>query len=434
MSFVADLSERYFAGRLSPEVLALLAPIDGERAEVQNFVERMGRQFHRTGIRAEDVAESFALIVGTFLPKILPGAWGGAVPPVTQHGRHRKIDEYLARNPWRALSPGDALLDLGCGFPPLTTIETAERFPEVRVVGTDPSFGRYLVRKANGDYAVFDRNGDLLYFQPAITEIARWESLYHDPAATRRHFSELRDALRPLLPPETDGTASVTRDGVELVREPVKAFERPNARFEKFGFGAAGLRDFAVARCFNVLYYFDNAFRREALDWLAGVLIEGGICVSGGNWSNSRSARYTVHRVEHGALVAREFAFSIENLRPLELVTVFTLHDRDHDLTLLSSALAVLRGDEQFRRDVDRRIDEVQAEIGFCARKPNGYLGGIQPGADPALLGTATQSIGLALEREGYPERAAGLLESRGFRAWVNCVGHVAFDPISAPA
>jgi hypothetical protein len=433
MSFVGELNERYFDGRLSPEVLALMASIDAERPEVQALVERMCRHLHRQRIEAHDLSEGLAFVTGYYLPRILPGAWGGVVPPITQQGRHASIDEYLARNPWRRLEDGDRLLDLGCGFPPVTTLDTADRLPGVHIVGADPSFGRFLVREASGDYAVFDERGDLLYFQAGAMDVRRWEALYADPAATRRRFSSYRDSLCELLPEDETGTGAVSREGVELVRNPVKTFERGNARFERLGVGSGGLSGFAAVRCFNVLYYFDAAFRREALAWLAGVLVEGGISITGGNWSRSRFARYTVHRVEHGSMVAREFAFSIENVRPLEVVALFALHEGDHDLTLLSSLIGALRSDDRFRHDVDRRIDEVQAEIGFCARKPNGYLGAITPDTDARVIATAAERVGLALERDGFPERAVEVLGKRGYRAWVNCVGHVAIDPADVP-
>jgi hypothetical protein len=165
MSFIRKLNGQYFRDGLSPEVMALLAPIDDQRVEVQQFVARMFQQMHRQRTDARDFSERLAFVTTALLQHILPGAWG-AIPPITQTGRHAAIDDYLARNPWRPLGAGDRLLDLGCGFPPVTTLETAERFPQVSIVGADPSFGEYLVREANGDYAVFDAHEKLLYFQP----------------------------------------------------------------------------------------------------------------------------------------------------------------------------------------------------------------------------------------------------------------------------
>ena len=188
MSFLDHLSETCFGGRLSPEVRDLMAPLAGESDEVQAFIERMCRTMRRQRIGAEDLSETLAWSIAYFLPKILPGAWGGSVPPITSEGRHRTIDDYLECNPWRALGPGDRFLDLGCGFPPVTARDTARRFPDVRVTAPDPSFARYLVRHGNGDYACFGPDTELLYFQPGTNAVERWEELYRDPEDTRRRF------------------------------------------------------------------------------------------------------------------------------------------------------------------------------------------------------------------------------------------------------
>jgi hypothetical protein len=429
MSFVTGLNQRYFDGGLSQATLDLLAPIDNERPDVRRLVERMCRQFQRAKLPATDFSEALAWITGFFLPKILPGAWGGSVPPITQKGRHSAIDDYLARNPWRPLRDGDRLLDLGCGFPPVTTLDTAERFPQVSIKGADPALGKYLVRDANGDYAVFDDGFGLIYFQAGAVDIVRWQALYDDPRATAERFLSELKALLPGMPADDGRLGRIAGDGFELVRNPAAEFERQNVSLEKVGFGTPGFSGFSAARCFNVLYYFDENFREEALAWLGDVLVDGGIFVSGGNWSRSRYARYSVHQNQQGTLVPREFAFSIENLRPLELVAVFALHDVDHDLDLLTTLIGILRSDTSFCRDVDRRMDEIQDEIGFCPRNADGYLASIREGTDPAILNSAADVIGSALEREGFPERAVAILEREGYRAWINCVGHVAIDP-----
>lgn len=433
MTCVSDLNSRYFDGALSAGVLALLAPIDDERPEVQRFVERIFRQFQREHLPATDFSEALAWITGFFLPKILPGAWGGSVPPITQQGRHAAIDEYLARNPWRPLQDGDRLLDLGCGFPPVTTLDAAERFPRVAITGADPALGKYLVRDVNGDYAVFNEDLRLIYFQAGTVDVVRWEALYNNPQATADRFLSMLRNLLASMPADDGRLARVSRDGIEVVRNPALEFERPNISLERVGFGTPGLGGFAAARCFNVLYYFDGKFRDDAIDWLGSVLVHNGIFISGGNWSRSRYARYSVHQAVSGRLVAREFAFSIENLRPLELVAVFALHDVDHDLDLLSTLIGILRSDASFRRDADRRMDEVQDEIGFCPRKPDGYLASIREGTNPIVLNSAAEAIGQALERDGFRERAVDVLERHGFKAWINCVGHVAIDPVARP-
>jgi hypothetical protein len=250
--------------------MALLAPIDGQRIEVQQFVARMFRQMHRQQTDARDFSERMALITGALLHHILPGAWG-AIPPITQTGRHAAIDDYLARNPWRPPSAGDCLLDLGCGFPPVTTLETAERFPQVSIVGADPSFGEYLVREATGDYAVFDATGSLLYFQPTARVAERWRAMFVDPALTRGRFAAHLAELRAHLPDTTPISRYVSADGVEIIRNPIAGFERPDVKFRRLGIGGSGLQGFTAARCFNVVCYSTlerDGFHERAVELL----------------------------------------------------------------------------------------------------------------------------------------------------------------------
>jgi hypothetical protein len=429
MAFVDDLNERYFGGALSSEVMRLLGPINDHRPEVRNFVERMFRQLHTRRLPPTDFAENLAWSTGSILPGVLPGAWGGAVPPVTQKGRHAAIDEYLATNSWRSVRDGDRLLDIGCGFPPLTTLDSAARFPALQIVGADPSFGEYLVREANGDYAVFGRDNTLLYFQPGILSASAWGALYRDPSQTRARFVAHLQRLRA----ESCNSRRVTRDGIELVREPIADYVGPNVSFTQLGIGATGMEGFAAIRCFNVLYYFDDAFRQEALRWFADILIDGGIAVTGADWSASCYARYTVHRAAGGTMVPTEFAFSIENVRPLHFSSMFALHDDDHDACLMSSLIGTLRSDQSFRTDIDRRLDEIQSDLRICPRKPNGFLGTAPKLAGAKAQVAAPEAIGSALERDGFAERAVEVLGRSGYRAWLNAVGHVAIDPTTGP-
>lgn len=81
MSFIRELNHEYFADLLSADVMSLLAPIDSQRTEVQQFVTRMFRQMHRQRTDAHDFSERLALMTGALLQHLLPGAWGG-IPPL----------------------------------------------------------------------------------------------------------------------------------------------------------------------------------------------------------------------------------------------------------------------------------------------------------------------------------------------------------------
>lgn len=89
---------------------------------------------------------------------------------------------------------------------------------------------------------------------------------------------------------------------------------RDNLSFAVGGIGNVHLQDVDVVRCFNVLLYFDDKFREQALDWFQGVLREGGLLFCGANSALSTGFRYFVYQKRGGRLLGREFAFSIDNV------------------------------------------------------------------------------------------------------------------------
>lgn len=429
MTFLEQINRDYFDHGLSPEVLILLEPINNERLEVQNWVGRMSRQMKQQRFDAKDFNEVKAWLIGSFIAKLLPGAWRGSVPPITLQGRHSLIDDYMESNQWKRLQAGDHLLDLGCGFPPLTTMDTAKRFPGVEIKGADPSFGRYLVKDPNGDYACFNSKMELLYFQPGSNEIDRWDNMFDDPEATTFHFRQHLVAARESLPGVKNEFGSTEHDGFIIDENPVLAYTKPNLLFEEQGIGSDSLGRFQMVRCFNVLCYFDRSFRENTLDWLTNVLDEGGIFLTGMNWTKSRHARYAVYRNENNKMVQKEFAFSIENIRPLEIVSWFALHDDDYSTKAMAELVGVIRADDELRTSIDNRMDELLIRAGYKPRTESGYLGSYCETADPTTFDSASEIVGKALEREEYPQKAVEVLKKAGYNAWVNCIGHVAVDP-----
>lgn len=430
MTFLHDMNAKYFDGGLSPQVMDLMDSINRERPEVQEWVDRMCRQMQKQRFAATDFNQVKAWVLGAFLSKILPGAWGGSVPPITADGRHALIDDYMEKNRWCGLEPGNRFLDLGCGFPPTTTMDSGRRFPDVHITGADPSFGHYLVRETSGDYACFNEDEELLYFQGDMTDPERWDYLYDNPEMTRRRFSDHLSEMLPSLSGDPDQFASVEQDGVTLSRNPVLEFTTDRLSFTQLGIGSDGLGTFEVVRCFNVLCYFDRPFRDRALEWLPSVLGDGGIFLAGMDWTRTRHTRMAVYQNVNGRMVPREFAFSIENIRPIEMITWFAMHDDDYDLAALAETVGTIRADSAFRQEFDGRMDELMGEIGYCARGDDGYLGTVEESMMTSeLLDSASETVGQALESEGFAERAAEVLRTAGHDAWVNSVGHVAVNP-----
>ena len=56
---------------------------------------------------------SLAWILGVMIPRLLPGAWGNIVPPITYEDRHRQINAYLNANPWGQFPEDTVLLEMG---------------------------------------------------------------------------------------------------------------------------------------------------------------------------------------------------------------------------------------------------------------------------------------------------------------------------------
>ena len=427
---IEKLNEEYFDGGLSPTVLKLLADLADQPQEVQEFVERMFRFMKIADFQATDFSSLLGWAIGSIIPRILPGAWGGMIPPITLKERHQKIDEYISLNPWSKVESEGTLLDLGCGFPPSTTVETALRLDKWQIIGADPSFAYYIVYDEIGDYASFDQQGELKYFQAGVPSVERWDDLLRDPDTTRTRFVGLLQNLLDNLPEsDPEETTSVEKGENKLIKNPIRGYEGPNLSFLRGGIGELDIGKVDIVRCFNVLFYFDRAFRNKSLVWFADIINDGGLLICGSNWSKSVESRYTVYRKENDNLAEKEFAFSIDNLRPLGPLPWFALHDDDYETNLRAKVARVIRSDSEFQDDFDKSLDLLLSEFELCPRGEDGYLGGVDPGLPGEELEKRWAEIVERLDNDGYVEGAVSVLKGSGYDAWRNCVGHIGVDP-----
>jgi SAM-dependent methyltransferase len=419
---VEELCDRHLGARPSEATLQVLRDVAQQRPEVRDFVERAFRLMAISKFDAHDFTPFMARFFTVVAPGILPGAWGGMVPPFTLPGRHKKIDAYLRANEWAKFEPGTLMLDIGCGFPPQTSIEAAEAFPEWRIVGVDPTFGEYLLYDERQNYACLDRAGAVRYFQASRPE--EFMRLYSERNATIQNFSQAFAQLLPKLPPDDGKLSSVESDGRRLVRHPLSAYERPNLRFVQGGFGSSGLPEAGVVRSFNVLIYYDADFRREAEEWAAQVLRPGGLFLCGRDDSDSLNAHYSVYRREGSKLVEKEFAFGLETVRH---GVWFTIHEGERETWRLAELLGILRSDQEFLRDYDARLDSLLTENRMAIRDQNGHLAE-PPDIDLTNALPAYHEISHKLETE-FADRAVTVLQRAGLHAWRNPVGHIAVSP-----
>ena len=420
--YVEHLNRSFFDGQLGPGIVDHLAALPVERADVRSFVERMFREMRRWNFPATEVSLLHGELLGSLLSRILPGTWQGRVPPITVAGRHKKLDE-LVRLIAEADGLGQTLIDVACGFPPLTTIDTADALPGWQITGIDRALPSYLVSDQDNNYGVFDRDGRVTYFQPYVPTLEGWTALLNDWDASRRRFEAL---LQSLLAARTSTEGRFENDGASLDIDPVRAFERAGLRFAAASLEEAAAAPADVVRCCNMLLYFDDAFRRAAMPQFAALLREGGLLICGTDWAYTTEARYFTYRKRGGRLTECRFAFSIDCLAPLAIVPWYTLHDDDREIEMLGTLVAALRGDRQFIDRFTSRSDALRGAAGLCPRGPDGYYLTTLP-EPPAELWNHAASLSGQLATE-FGDEAAGVLRRAGWRAYVNPVGHVAVE------
>lgn len=425
---VEDLFDELFASRPATAVLQAIKPIEHERPEVRAFLARFLTLMAVAKIGPEHISPSLAWGLGSMIPGLLPGAWGNIIPPFTLEDRHVAIDRYLSENPWTALPAHPTLLEMGCGFPPQTALDTARRFPSWRVLGADPRFDPYVLHDADGNYACMDADGQVRYFHPASPSLATYMALYKNPSQTFQSFQSLFTELVSHLPADNGELTSTTAPGARLVRHAIRGFEGANLTFVQAGIGAA-LARVDIIRVFNVLMYFDRSFRGAAEQWALDTLNPGGLFICGGDGAMTTEARYSVYQRCDDELVAREFAFTIDNIRPFTVNSWFSLHDGERETFLLARVVGILRDDDEFRAAFDRRLDALLAERGIWLRQDDGSLAA-PPRQRPTSEWLAERlRITEQLRADGFTARAIAVLERAGLRAWENVVGHIAIDP-----
>jgi len=431
-----EMADQHFDGRLSAASLDQFEGRSLLSSEAREVLDRMFRLMKLSKFPPEDFSEHLAWTIAFAVARIVPSAWGGLIPPITGAGRHTQIDEYIASNPWYDAPPNATLLDLGCGFPPQTTVDAAVRFPSWQIVGADPSLAAYLVYDERGDYASFNEDGELFYFQPgAAADYDRWDEMLSDPASTRSRFDTLFQKLLPKMSKCDNGDEGEAEfAGARIVANPLRKFVRSNLTFVRGGIGdTLGLEAVNFARSLNVFIYYDGVFREQALRWLPSVIRQDGLFVVGSDWVRTTEARYTVYQRVRDRMVAREFAFSIDNLRPLTFVQWYALYDDEYDIRLIARLIATLRSDSDFIGDINVRLDNLAKQKGLCPRQSNGFLGGVDEQLSAKEAEEGQVDIAKTLAAEGYVDKAVEVLQRAGWKAWRNCVDHVAIDPSRIP-
>jgi len=256
-----------------------------------------------------------------------------------------------------------------------------------------------------------------LYFQPALPTVENWNKLLRDSNATKKYFENLLVEL--LDKPNNQGFP-------KLEINPIKNYETERLSFIKGGIGEIAITPKDVIRCFNVLYYFDDAFQENAIKWFAENTREGGIVIFGGDWAGSTECYYNVYKKEGNQLVNKEFAFSVDCICPFGIVTWYTNFDDDRQKVELIKYISIIRKDKAFMDDFYTFHNAQRENYKICSRGTDGYYGFIDPSLPIENLWPLIVTMLTELNEAGYNQKAVDVLNKAGLNARVNEVGHVA--------
>jgi len=421
-----DLVEQFLGTRL-PQQMAEAISLSELPSYAQDFTMRMFTLMKRAGYSATGFSPYLIRWLSATIPSMLPNAWEGRIPPITLPERHKKLDDYVAKQEWAPGNGPHIFVDLGCGFPPVTAGDTARKLTNWQVFGVDRAFADYVLYDKDGHYACFTQKGAFQYFQASINITGR--ALYADPLATRNRFKKLFGDLSPLLQnSDTTKSETVEKDGNKLIHNHLRDFETDNLTLLKSDFADLRLPPAKVIRCMNVLIYFEPEIKKKMLLQAGELLDNDGILIAGTNGFGIQS-RYAVYRKGADGLFPKEFAFGLDNLGSIVFMPFFTIHENNPEATLLADLAGAIRADRSFWPDFSNRTDELLQHQGICRRGTDGFLHFPVEEMSPHEYVEKNALLWGQMDEEGYLDGAADALAQAGYEAWKNPVGDIAVRP-----
>jgi len=425
------LVTHYLGGQLPKEMTAAIS-LQALPTDVQDFICRMLFLMQKADFPATDFTSTLIWQLANLIPGFLPCAWSGGVPPLTLPKRNAKIDAYVGKHSWPDGLVRPVFVDMGCGFPPITTTDSAAALSGWRVFGVDRFFSDYVVYEGGDNYACFNGQGVFQYFQPKM-DVAGIR-MYRNPAEVRLRFERIFEELQPLLSQATVQTSErVEKNGNTLIHHPIRNYEAPNLTFLQSEMQDAQVPPAQVIRCMNTLMYFAPEIRQRMLVQAGTLLDNSGILIVGANLMSGASCRYAVYKRDNQSILPTEFALSLDNLRPISVMPWYTLHDDDPEAMLLADILRQIRADRPFWQVFSKRLDELMAQHGLFHRHSNGFLYALEGEQSATDFSQRTSRLWRQVEAEGFADGAVDALNRAGYTAWKNPVGDIAIRPNSCP-
>ena len=412
----------YFGGQLSQAVLKEFDQIDADDRELLGFVDTWLYYFHMAGGNARNFSPLAARFFAKVTRSYMPSLWA-KIPPITRGGRLRVIDrlvqEILHLVPDRAIR----FLDVGCGYPPLPTIETAESCPAWTCVGVDPNFPQWILHDNDGTGACFDQSGTLVYIQylegglqPEPERVEKDRHSFTQHWATLQNDSQLR--------------AQLMRNE-QLIVDPVNHYERHNLTFQAGTMTELnGNQKYDLIRCMNVFMYFTGETILKNIRHAKLLLVDAGVFVCGSiPESGSTAARYLVYQKRDSALVPWLFGMDLGKFSQRDGNGWWAFHRDQPDALFLAKVVRTLADDPALSGRVHNLIDRVEHELGYSHRDRDGYLhqtGFIYNTAD-------NERLNMAIASE-FGDEITAFLTAVGICSRITPFGHLVIDlPRSSP-
>lgn len=414
-----------------PERMAAAISFPALPTDVQDFIRRMLLLMQKADFPVTDFTPTLIWQLAHIIPGFLPCAWSGRVPPLTLPKRNAKIDAYIVKHSWPDGRVDPVFIDMGCGFPPVTTTDSAVALSGWRVFGVDRSFFDYVVHEDGGGYACFNGQGVFQYFQPRMD--ASGTRMYQNPAEDRLRFERIFDDLHPLLSKTNHPSETVEKNGHTLIHHPIRKYEAPNLTFIESEMEDVQVPPAHAIRCMNTLFYFIPETRKRMLARAGALLVDGGILIAGTNLMNGAGCRYAVYIRDHRSMFPAEFALSPDNLRPIGVMPWYTLHDDDPEAMLLAAVIRRVRADRPFWRGFTKRLDEFMEHFRLFRRDANGFLCVSESGEPAPDFAQRASRLWRQVDEEGFTDGAVDVLKRAGYTAWKNPVGDIAIRPNACP-
>ena len=263
-----------------PSSLAGQVPLEKFTPDAREVVLRLLHLMERSGYCLTEVTPILTRWLSSTLPRILPSACGGQIPPITIPGRHQKLDTYVAGQSWSLDRLPHVFVDIGCGFPPATTVDTADRFPDWQVYGVDRSFAEYVLYDTTGQYACFNGQGELVHFHPSIDHSKG--GLYKNAGLIKEGFRQRFKSLSPLITDNGPLSSKVEdENGNVLIQNHIADFKTNNLSFITSDIKDLDPMDASVVRCMNLFLYFSTEDRKQWMGCIKNHLRDNGLLIFG---------------------------------------------------------------------------------------------------------------------------------------------------------